>query len=331
MAMTYNPETGQYEYQDENGVTPPTIEEQQATAQAGAQSGVTDAQAAQKAAADLIAQQRATAQTAQTTGQQGTGNFFNDLQAWAQGQPGTYVQKLQAFVASHPNYGASITGSKGDKVSIGGRTYDAVIGAGNGGGSGFSWNDVTDGGGSATGGAVTGGNAINPSYLEPWTTPFQAPATNAPTTFGYADFQAPAGFQAPTGESILSDPSYQFRRDQGAKALETSAAARGVLNTGGTLKDLLGYGQNFASQEYGNIWNRDFNNWNTDWTHALDSYATNRANASDVYQKNYQGGRDQLADAWKTYGDQKDTWYANQDRPFSKLSTLASLGLSGSQ
>jgi hypothetical protein len=46
---------------------------------------------------------------------------------------------LAAFVAAHPEWGAKITGSKGDKVMFAdGSTYDAVISAGTG-GTGASW------------------------------------------------------------------------------------------------------------------------------------------------------------------------------------------------
>src|ERR1700757_976619 len=42
-------------------------------------------------------------------------------------------------------------------------------------------------------------------------------------------------FQAPTGVTEANDPGYQFRLEQGRKALENSAAARGGLLSGNTL------------------------------------------------------------------------------------------------
>jgi hypothetical protein len=53
-----------------------------------------------------------------------------------------------------------------------------------------------------------------------------------------------------------NDPGYQFRMSEGMKAIERSAAARGGLNSGATMKALAGYGQNLASQEYQNAYNR---------------------------------------------------------------------------
>jgi hypothetical protein len=55
------------------------------------------------------------------------------------------------------------------------------------------------------------------------------------------------------------DPGYQFRMDQGQKALEASAAARGGVLSGGALKAISQYGQDYASGEYSNAYNR-FNN-----------------------------------------------------------------------
>lgn len=62
--------------------------------------------------------------------------------------------------------------------------------------------------------------------------------------------------QTYTGQDIYSDPSYQFRLQQGQDAIQSSAAAQGGLLSGATLKALQNYGQDSASQEYGNAYNR---------------------------------------------------------------------------
>lgn len=61
-------------------------------------------------------------------------------------------------------------------------------------------------------------------------------------TFTMSDFQA--------------DPGYQFRMSEGQKALERSASAKGRLNSGATMKALTRYGQDFASNEFNNAYNR---------------------------------------------------------------------------
>lgn len=60
--------------------------------------------------------------------------------------------------------------------------------------------------------------------------------------FGMADFTV--------------DPGYAFRMSEGMKALEHSAAARGGLLSGATLKGTERFGQDLASQEYQNAFNR---------------------------------------------------------------------------
>lgn len=58
-------------------------------------------------------------------------------------------------------------------------------------------------------------------------------------------------------QSLAGDPGYQFRLAEGQKALERSAAARGGLNSGGTMRSLARYSQGVASDEYQNAWNRN--------------------------------------------------------------------------
>lgn len=53
-----------------------------------------------------------------------------------------------------------------------------------------------------------------------------------------------------------ADPGYNFRLAEGQKAIDRSAAARGGLFSGGTLKATDQYNQNFASNEFTNAYNR---------------------------------------------------------------------------
>lgn len=62
------------------------------------------------------------------------------------------------------------------------------------------------------------------------------------TKFGMDQFQA--------------DPGYAFRLSEGQKALDRSAAARGGLISGGAMKAATRFGQDMASQEYTNAFNR---------------------------------------------------------------------------
>lgn len=67
-----------------------------------------------------------------------------------------------------------------------------------------------------------------------------------------------------TGDiDITQDPSYQFRLQQGVNALDMSAAAKGRLLSGAQDKAITEYGQNLASEEYGNAFNRALTTFNT--------------------------------------------------------------------
>ena len=57
-------------------------------------------------------------------------------------------------------------------------------------------------------------------------------------------------------DQFEQDPGYAFRQSEGMKALERSAAARGGLLSGGAMKGIQRFGQDLASQEYGNAFNR---------------------------------------------------------------------------
>lgn len=52
--------------------------------------------------------------------------------------------------------------------------------------------------------------------------------------------------------SVRSLPGYQFGQEEGVNALDMSAAARGMTNSGRLNKDLLRFGTGYADQTYGN-------------------------------------------------------------------------------
>tara|TARA_R110000868_G_scaffold11934_2_gene57948 strand:+ start:579 stop:1433 length:855 start_codon:yes stop_codon:yes gene_type:complete len=75
---------------------------------------------------------------------------------------------------------------------------------------------------------------------------------------------------------FTTDPGYQFRLEQGMKALNSSAAARGMGMSGANIKGATEYGQNLGSQEYQNAFNR---------------YQTNRTAQLAPLQSLYAGGQ----------------------------------------
>lgn len=113
-------------------------------------------------------------------------------------------------------------------------------------------------------GSPTDWGALSQSIFGPM------PGVTKPPAFDYAQF-AP-----PSWEDVLkSDQGITFGINQGEQAVQQSAAAKGTLNTGGTLKDILDYGRNAATQGYGNAFNRALNSYVTNFGGALTKYNTN--------------------------------------------------------
>lgn len=137
-----------------------------------------------------------------------------------------------------------------------------------------------DGGGSGD----YGGGFTWPEFNAPVFDP--GPAFVPPPAFEYAPFAVP------TLDDAKNEPGYEFARSEGLRGLQNVAASRGVARTGGTLKDLIGWGNRFAEQNYGNVYNR-----------AGQTYDRNRNNAADAYQTNYGVSRDVFD---RTYGQRKD-------------------------
>ena len=90
--------------------------------------------------------------------------------------------------------------------------------------------------------------------------PFREAGVNALNQMQGGAFAQPAAF---TGQvNMLSDPGYQFRLEQGLRAMNQTAAARGGLMSGNALKAGQQYGQNYASGEYQNAYDRALTEYN---------------------------------------------------------------------
>ncbi len=94
-------------------------------------------------------------------------------------------------------------------------------------------------GASAIQGATTQGQA----YLAPWRT------AGAGAVGQLSDMTKP-------GYDYTMSPDYQFQFDEGRRAVEGSAASKGLLMSGGNLKDLTRFGTGLAMQGIGDTFNR---------------------------------------------------------------------------
>ena len=106
-------------------------------------------------------------------------------------------------------------------------------------------------------------------------------------------------FAAPSYQQAQEDPGYQFRLRQGQQALENSAAAKGMLRTGGTMKGLMDYNQAAASQEYDKAYGRALGEYQMgygqdatadqqQWAREAQKFGMNRQAALDQYDRDFQ-------------------------------------------
>jgi len=84
-------------------------------------------------------------------------------------------------------------------------------------------------------------------------------------------------FTAPTGLTEQNDPGYQARLQLGQDAIQRSAAAAGGVVTGGTAQALNNEAQDYASNEYNNVYNRALSTYNTNYN-AYNTDQTNQYN-----------------------------------------------------
>ena len=124
-----------------------------------------------------------------------------------------------------------------------------------------------------------GGLGSTPSpYVNPtWT---GGPAPTAP---------ALTQFTAPTLAELKASPGYQARLDAGLYGENSSAAAKGSVLSGGAQQELAQYGQNFASNEYSNLFGQKLagtqaNNATTQagFGNAFQSYMANYGQFTDA-------------------------------------------------
>jgi len=119
----------------------------------------------------------------------------------------------------------------------------------------WGYNDAPVSGyaGTAIGGnppATSQGTSAGTTYIPGVNVGLSTPATvsNVPTPS--EDAYSKRMLAMSTGKFDATDPSYQWRFNEGQRALERSAAAKGQLGSGNIMQELVSYGQGMASTEY---------------------------------------------------------------------------------
>lgn len=103
----------------------------------------------------------------------------------------------------------------------------------------------------------------------------------------------------PAYGGFFTSPGYQFRLDQGNQAVQRSAAARGILASGATMKAIDRYSQGLASSEYGAF---------SDRLAQIAGFGQNATNATVAAGETATQG---IAGAYGRAGDARASSYAN--------------------
>jgi len=154
---------------------------------------------------------------------------------------------------------------------------------------GNSWYDPA--GGTPEGDYNPGGNLSLGNYSAANAPQYQYTPYQQPAPFSFRDYQAGAPFTPPKPEDVLNDPGVQAAMAEGQKALESSASARGTLLTGGTLKDVNKWAQNYALGAYDDAFNRSYQTWAGNEAQRQGDYTTDRNNAYQNYALNLGAGQ----------------------------------------
>lgn len=123
-----------------------------------------------------------------------------------------------------------------------------------------------------------------------------APAAPAPLTL--PEFGKAPAYVEPDYEAAIKDPGFQSELNLGRQQMEQSAAARGVLNGSGTLKDITAWGQNLGAQRVNDVKDRSVNNY-------LLNYQTQYV---DPYKYAYQAALDKFTGATNIWQGQNSQW-----------------------
>ena len=128
-----------------------------------------------------------------------------------------------------------------------------------------------------------------------------------------------APYTGPTEADLRADPGYQFRVSEGQKALERSAASKGLLLSGGQLKDLTRFGQDQGAQEYAAAYARGYQQ-------NQDRYQRNLTTNQLAYGRGYQANADLYNRDLQAYQTRYNTLLGLRQARYGEFAGLAGAG-----
>lgn len=115
------------------------------------------------------------------------------------------------------------------------------------------------------------------------------------------------------GYDYTASPGYQFRFSEGQRAVDSGAASRGRLMSGGTIKDEMRFGQGLAAQDFNDQFNRQM---------AIASGGQQAATSGAQLGQQSAGG---IADLYTQMGNAKASGYIGQANAIG--SSIGQLGM----
>ena len=97
---------------------------------------------------------------------------------------------------------------------------------------------------------------------------------------------------------VEMDPGYQFRQEEGFKGLQNMLSAQGRAMGGSALKEAIRYNQGFASNEYGQAYERALGRNQMDYSRAMNNLSLR----IDEYNRAYGRKRDSTSDLFQMAG-----------------------------
>lgn len=141
---------------------------------------------------------------------------------------------------------------------------------------------------------------------------------------GYDSLRRQNAFLNGDWSGFMNSPDYKFALEQGAKALDRGAAARGAMFSGGADADRIALGQGLATQYNSNYWNKLAGRAGQGQTTAagLGQLGANMAgNVGNALMANGANQRNSIydsANAWSNFGQQAvgafGQWYGGQNK-----------------
>lgn len=153
----------------------------------------------------------------------------------------------------------------------------------------------TGGGGNTGGPQPNVGGLISP-FGKDFKPPPASPYPDAPT------------FTPPSMADAANDPGYQFGLSEGKRNLDSWLAAHGTFNDSSAAEALQNYGRNAATQQYGSVWDRAYQQYQG----ALGPWQTTVARTEHDNDTSWQNAFNTWLQNWNVFKDQRDSTFDKQ-------------------